>query len=250
MGKKSDNISEKDIKTLCLKSGNLCAFPDCNVELAKQGSTGSNMIIGVMAHIKGKNPTSARYDSSMGDKDRDSYENRVLLCPTHHIEIDKDPNLYTVEKLLEIKTNHEAWVKESLRKEEISITFVELEATTQFLVSKEIQIGEAISVIPPKDKINKNQLSASVEEYIKIGMLKSRLVSQYITQHPDVDFGERLKKGFVDKYLEFKNNGMSGDEIFLELFEFASSGSSDFKKQAAALAVLTYFFETCEVFEE
>ena len=250
MSKKSDNISKQDIKILWGRSGNLCVFPVCNVELAKEGSTGSNMIIGVMAHIKGENPTSARYDSSMSDKERDSYKNRILLCPTHHTEIDKDPDLYTVEKLLGIKTNHETWVKESLRKEEISITFVELESITQFLVSLETQIEETISVIPPKDKINKNQLSASVEEYIKIGMLKSKLVSQYITQQPDVNFGERLKKGFVDKYLELKNTGMSGEEIFLELFEFASNGSSDFKKRAAALAVLTYFFETCEVFEE
>lgn len=250
MSKKADTISKKDVKILWGKSGNRCAFLGCNVELAKEGSTGKNMIIGVMAHIKGENPTSARYDSNMGDKEVDGYENRILLCPTHHTEIDQDQNLYTIEKLLEIKVNHETWVKESLQKEEINVTFVELESITQYLLSATTEVGEGLSVVPYREKIDKNQLSASTEEYIKIGMLRSKLVTQYITQHPDVMFGERLKKGFVNKYLELKNTGITGDELFLVLFDFASNGFSDFKKQAAALAVLIYFFETCEVFEE
>lgn len=250
MSKKTDTISKKDVKILWGKSGNRCAFPVCNVELAKEGSTGKNMIIGEMAHIKGENPTSARYDSNMSDKEVDGYENRILLCPTHHTLIDNDPDLYTVEKLKEIKTDHEKWVNESLKKEEINVTFVELESITQFLVSAETQIEEATPVIPLKDKIKKNQLSPSIEEYLKIGLLKSKLVAQYIEKQPDVDFGERLKKGFVDKYLELKASSMSGDELFLGLFEFASNNSSELKKQAAALAVLTYFFEACEVFEK
>lgn len=244
------DISKKDIKILWGKSGNRCAFPGCNVELAKEGSTGKNMVIGVMAHIKGENPTSARYDSSMSDKERNGYENRILLCPTHHTVIDNDSHLYNVGKLLEIKNNHEKWVKESLRKEEINVTFIELESITQYLLSATTEVEEELSVIPPREKIIRNQLSTSIEEYIKIGMLKSKLVTQYITQHPDVNFGERLKKGFVDKYLEFKQSDKSGDELFLELFEFASNGSSDFEKQAAALAVLTYFFEVCDVFKK
>jgi len=244
------DISKKDIKILWGKSGNRCAFPRCNIELAKEGSTGKNIVIGVMAHIKGENPTSARYDSNMDDEERNCYENRILLCPTHHTIIDNDSQLYTVEKLLEIKNNHEKWVSESLRKEEINVTFVELETITQFLVSAEVQIEDALSVIPYKDKIKKNQLSPSTEEYIKIGMLKTKLVKEYIDRSLDINFGERLKQGFVNKYLELKNSGITGDELFLVLFDFASNGSSDFKKQAAALAVLTYFFETCEVFEE
>ena len=81
-------------------------------------------------------------------------------------------------------------------------------------------------------------------------MLKIRLVKQYINKNPDINFGERLKQGFVNKYLELKKSGIEGDELFLSLFEFASNNSQDLKTQAAGLAVLTYFFETCEVFEK
>lgn len=250
MSKKSDTISQKDIKTLWGRSGNICAFPGCNAKLSKEGSTGNNIVIGVMAHIRGENPTSARYDSIMSDKERDCYENRILLCPTHHTEIDQDLALYTVEKLLDIKTKHETWVEESLKKEELNITFAELEIITKFLVASEVQEEGEITVVPYKEKINKNQLSASTEQYLKIGMLKSKLVAQYIQQQPDINFGERLKKGFVDRYLGLKSSGVEGDELFLDLFDFASNNSSSFKEKAAALAVLTYFFETCEVFEK
>jgi len=246
------DISRKDIKILWGKSGNRCAFPGCEVELAKEGSSGKNIVIGVMAHIKGENPNSARYDPNpnMTDKERNCYENRILLCPTHHTLIDNDIQAYTVEKLLEMKNNHEKWVSDSRKKEEINITFAELEVITKFLVSTNAQEEEEITLVPPKEKIKKNQLTPPIEEYLKIGMLKSKLVAQYIEKQPDVDFGERLKKGFVDKYLELKASVMNGDELFLELFEFASNNSSDFRKQAAALAILTYFFETCEVFEK
>lgn len=247
---KRSYIPDKDKKFLWGRSGNRCAFPECRVELAKEGSSGNKVIIGEMAHIKGENPTSARYDPNMCEKDRNGYENRILLCPTHHTLIDNDDQTYIAEKLFEMKREHEKMVRESLKKEEIKITFAELEVITKFLVSANTQREDEITLIPPKEKIQKNQLSADIEENIKIGMLKSKLVAQYIEKQPDVDFGERLKKGFVDKYLKLKKAGVGSDELFWDLFEFASNGSPDFKTRAAGLAILTYFFETCEVFEK
>ena len=53
----------------------------------------------------------------------------------------------------------------------------------------------------------------------------------------------------LEQYLELKTENLSGDEIFFGMLNFASNNSSDFSKQAAALTVLTYYFEICEVFE-
>jgi hypothetical protein len=44
----------------------------------------------------------------------DDYRNLILLCPTHHKEIDDQPNEYTIETLREIKRKHEEWVDETL----------------------------------------------------------------------------------------------------------------------------------------
>ena len=58
--------------------------------------------IGEIAHIEGLNPDSPRYNPNMTNKERNSYVNLIILCPTCHTKIDKDPNYYTVEKLKQI----------------------------------------------------------------------------------------------------------------------------------------------------
>ena len=60
---------------------------------------------------------------------------------------------------------------------------------------------------------------------------------------------ELVKMGFVEKYNELTKAGIKGDILFDSLLEFASNRSSGFREQAAGLAVLSYFFETCDVFE-
>jgi hypothetical protein len=243
-------MTRKDRKFLWVRCGNYCAFPACHQKLAHEGSQGEEVIIGIEAHIKGEKPGAARYDPNMSDKERNCYKNRILLCGTHHTEVDQDEKFYTIEKLLEMKEKHEKWVSQNLRKEEINITFVELEIITIFLTSTNLEQEEEITVVPLKEKIRKNELTSEIEDYIKIGMLKVQLVKKYIDKNLDINFGERLKQGFVDKYLALKKTGIKGDELFLDLFDFASNSSEDFKNRAAGLAVLTYFFEACEVFEK
>tara|TARA_R110001599_G_scaffold171584_1_gene362726 strand:+ start:679 stop:1290 length:612 start_codon:yes stop_codon:yes gene_type:complete len=77
--------------------------------------------LGEMAHIKGNKPGSNRYDAKQPDGERDSYENLILLCPTHHTLIDKPENewRYTVEKLHEMKVNHEASISNRLNMQKI-----------------------------------------------------------------------------------------------------------------------------------
>ncbi|WP_347251253.1 HNH endonuclease, partial [Legionella sp.] len=75
----------------------------------KQAVNLSPYTLGEMAHIKGNKLGSNRYDKSQADTERDSYENLILLCPTHHRLIDKPENeeVYTVEYLHEMKMKHE-----------------------------------------------------------------------------------------------------------------------------------------------
>ncbi|MDR0193189.1 HNH endonuclease signature motif containing protein [Pseudomonas yamanorum] len=72
--------------------------------------------LGEMAHIKGKNKGSNRYDAKQSNIERDDYENLILLCPNHHTLIDKKQNeqKYSVELLLEMKVQHEAKITNRL----------------------------------------------------------------------------------------------------------------------------------------
>jgi hypothetical protein len=77
--------------------------------------------IGEQAHIVAENPRGPRGVSTLSVKQRNSYENLILLCPSHHQIIDKDEASYPVARLQEIKAEHEAWVNSSLSKAETMV---------------------------------------------------------------------------------------------------------------------------------
>ncbi|MDA2933978.1 LecA/PA-IL family lectin [Acidobacteria bacterium AH-259-D05] len=104
-------LKSKDMKKLWARSGNVCSFPGCDVELVLEKE--ASRVMGEEAHIKGEKKTAPRYDPSQTHDERESYENRILLCPNHHTEIDSDPEKWSVERLMEIKAQHEQRVREN-----------------------------------------------------------------------------------------------------------------------------------------
>jgi ElaB/YqjD/DUF883 family membrane-anchored ribosome-binding protein len=93
------------IKRLFAVSGNRCAFPGCTLSLV---DAGSGTVLGEICHIAARSPEGPRYDPGQTDEDRHDFDNLVLLCPSHHKIVDENPDAYTVEKLCEIKEQHEA----------------------------------------------------------------------------------------------------------------------------------------------
>jgi hypothetical protein len=241
-------ISEKVKKIVFGRCGNRCAFPECNQLIVFKEGSSEYANVGELAHIKGDKPGTARYDSTQNDIERNSADNLILLCGTHHKLIDDQEVTYTVEKLTQLKRDHEKWVISQCSKEINSVTFVELEIIKKFIISNTISESET-SAIHPKDKINKNKLSSNIENLIKMGLSRSNLVKKYINNNLDVEFGERLRHGFLTKYLELKKD-LKEDELFDSMLDFACGNSSDFKERAAGLTILSYFFEKCDVFEK
>ncbi len=243
------NVPSGLIKVLWARSGGRCAI--CKKEIIMECTNNSPVPIGETAHIEGLRPNSPRYNPNMTDEERNSYENLIVVCPTCHTKIDKDPNYYTVERLRQIKREHEEWVKEQVKINIPDVTFAELEVIAKYLISVSmLESNQTLTIIPPKKKIQKNGLSAEVENLIIMGMAGIKQVKDYLNENPDFDFAGRLRNGFVQKYLELKQGGLTGDELFYELWNFASINSGDFKIRAAGLKILTYFFEICEVFDK
>lgn len=108
-------ISLKTHKLLWGRSGNKCAFEQCRHDLiADETETDDESIIGDEAHIVAKKIDGPRGDYPLPMDKRDHYDNLILLCRIHHKMIDDQPKHYTVEKLHEIKANHEEWVSDTL----------------------------------------------------------------------------------------------------------------------------------------
>lgn len=108
--------STATIKKLFLLSGNTCAFPNCPMSLIDEESS---TVIAEMCHIKAKNAGGKRYDASQTNQERDAFENLILMCPIHHTVIDSDEESYTVERLQQIKKNHELKASTSTRQESL-----------------------------------------------------------------------------------------------------------------------------------
>jgi len=106
-------IPKKDLKILWGRAANRCSI--CRKELSadKKHDTMSYPI-GEQAHIVAENEGGPRGKSILLQKERASYRNLILLCPTHHTEIDKAPTDFPIERLHMIKQEHEDWVRESL----------------------------------------------------------------------------------------------------------------------------------------
>jgi hypothetical protein len=104
-------ISEKVKKRLWAYSGGFCAKPDCHAELFPFFENGAITNIEELAHIIGQKKNGPRGDNSMPLDERDEFENIVLLCPTCHTIIDKNPDLFPETTIIKWKANHESSIR-------------------------------------------------------------------------------------------------------------------------------------------
>jgi len=104
--------------------------------------------------------------------------------------------------------------------------------------------------IPNPQKLEYNNLNIETKDLLKSGRRKEKLVQNYIDKVRNPDYGERLAQSFRDKYKSLRDSDLTANEIFDELRRFA--GGDHFQESirlAAVLAVLSYFFERCDIFE-
>ncbi len=98
------------------KAAGACSFPDCPQHLVLEPEPGNAVPVGEIAHIVAEQPDGPRGKSPLSTEQRNQPPNLMLLCPTHHSEVDKAPQTYTVERLHEFKRKHEDWVRRTLQR--------------------------------------------------------------------------------------------------------------------------------------
>src|SRR5690606_31996158 len=107
----------------------------------------------------------------------------------------------------------------------LTVTYYELEHTLRHLVLKKAEDNDYdLTLIPPKDKIAKNDLSQAVERLIQAGLLGARQVEEFLNRNADMDYSDKLRSAFVFNYEELKSQGASGDDLFYALMNVASNG--------------------------
>lgn len=165
----------------------------------------------------------------------------------------------------------ETWCESELRDKVMALKLHQLEAIFGFSPSKAIldklsfeDIAPVLTAIEAQEpdplgppikpvsaaKLEKNQLPVDAAELLKLGRRKEVLVQQYFERHSQPDFGERVAQAFREKYQALKAIDTAPGHIFNEMQQFAGGISGDVKKQGAVLAIVSYFFERCDIFED
>ncbi|MFV0461346.1 MAG: hypothetical protein ACK5MT_21540 [Actinomycetales bacterium] len=117
------SISSATIKVLWSGAHGQCSFRGCPQELVDEATdvtTGEKHKnpVGEQAHIRSPKPGGPRHDPEYPVEKLDSYENLILLCPTHHTMVDANNGAnYTVGQLVQMRKKHEQWLT---RREQIT----------------------------------------------------------------------------------------------------------------------------------
>lgn len=247
------SYTNADRALLWSRSGGFCCFPECEMNCVQAAlDDDPSLIIGQIAHIEAKSDGGPRSNPALLDASRDSYENLILLCPTHHRLVDGQENTYTAEMLRSWKTDQELRFQGFLAQGIATITFAELEVITQALANDGQSSASQMTVTAPEEKMARNRLTDRSRDLFSIGLLQIKQVQEFVETMGALDrtFVSRLTSGFLSAYQASLQAGLDGDALFEEMRLFSAQGRTDLRFQCAGLAVLVYLFERCEVFEQ
>ena len=136
-----DSPDTKTIKRLFAVSGNRCAFPDCGQALV----TESGVILGQICHISAQSGRGPRF-GALGQGEIHGFANLILLCPTHHVLVDKDAETFTVQALEAMKAAAQSPYGVELTEveaEEVTLEVIQAAGSYLPLVPIQVSIGDA-----------------------------------------------------------------------------------------------------------
>lgn len=251
----SRSYTQRTIKILSIRSGGICAHPDCQQQLIVNATNKNDpdTLVGEIAHIFSYSNGGPRPNPDKTQQQLNEYDNLIFLCRNHHRIVDTQEHTYTVDMLLKWKREHEQLMAQRIADKVPEITSAEIDMVASALLAKPLAPTEDFSITPPLAKMQKNGFTDRIMLIFRQGLAGSIDVERYI-EHSillDPEFPERLKAGFVQKYNELIAEGLYGDALFEGLMAASmDDGQYNPMRQAACLAILVYLFQKCEVFEK
>ena len=110
---KARNYASGVSKALFLLSRGRCYEPSCPRPVIRE-IDGEPIVDVEIAHIRAHSPDGPRFDPKMGNDERKSFANLILLCNPHHAAIDNNPNKYPTKLLIQWKKSREGELFEQL----------------------------------------------------------------------------------------------------------------------------------------
>ena len=130
-----------------------------------------------------------------------------------------------------------------------NLALEDLKPVIDVLEKRDLDHSDGDFTAPSVEKLEKNALSQEAVELLRLGRRKARLVEMFFSKTGPVERGERIAEAFRERYAELKSMALEPDRIFSYLQRFTGF-EGDPKRQAAAMAVMAYFFDRCDIFED
>ncbi len=237
-------ITSKTRKLLWGKSANRCNDETCRKTLSLEIDQKHHTITGEECHIVAKKVDGPRGESKLSSKERDEYDNLILMCEEHHHIIDDNPEKYTIDILKDMKKKHEKWVEKNLEEldvEEIDFDYEDvkfdessieeiyswiIENTDWFKYNAE-DIKIALNELQYLDNETRKVLYKMIKYYYKkdninIRSIMNKLVNDKIVEQQKFLTAIELLENH--SFIEFdKSNeddlGINDDGSFVDLYE-------------------------------
>jgi hypothetical protein len=135
------------------------------------------------------------------------------------------------------------------RKDIVGVRLADVQRLLEHIALQPEPLIADVRVVPAQ-KLEYNQLSQSAGALLKAGMTRSEVVRKYLRGLSDQTRYDRVAAAFRSRYGELRSEGLAPDDIFVGLQKFVTGEVlASTPNQAAALAILAFFFEACEIFE-
>lgn len=172
------------------------------------------------------------------EKDIESFKKQLKIC----------------EEELTVLETQKSWEK-NIAPRVPDVTFEDLDFVITALLNLQEPYQNAtedFSLTDPARKMYKNELTSNVRIMLTSGLGSAKDVNYFIQNiatrmFPNVP--EKLIATLKREYSRLIVLGVKGDNLFMKMYDFVSDISLDPKRKQAGLAVLCYFFQTCDVFE-
>ncbi|WP_345951324.1 tetratricopeptide repeat protein [Mucilaginibacter sp. PAMB04274] len=219
-------------------SGNCCAYPGCSHPLIDEEMN----FIAQVCHIEAAMEGGERFNTQQTNEKRRGFDNLMLMCYAHHVRTN-NVDKYPVEKLKEIKANHESKFRatgqqfaveeqlinrvyqdqlESIKND----TTVIRQQTTQLVTEQATHTGISLEILALMKKIDSNSPAtapADLDEEIT-NIMKYRDGHQHrlaIKQYSDFRGKHWQQLNDRQRYRVLANMGI----CHLELFEHITAGT-------------------------
>lgn len=144
----------------------------------------------------------------------------------------------------------ESWFGLALNDQaKVRMGFEDIRVVLETIAARQTDSRLPVKQVPP-GKIEANQLSDAIAILIKEGMTKASIVDEFFGKWHHPTFGERIAAAFREKYDSLRGT-MTPNEIFYEIQGWVGgSERGTAEHEMAVLTVMTYYFESCDIFEE